>query len=133
MAGYTHHARKHAGALGRQALVGLLCLCLNLLLMWWLVARAGLSVLAASTICFFALNALAHGLARRLVFAGGHRPYHQSLLRYLLVMAGSLALNLGAMAVATQWLGLHYLLASIAIAAMFFVGNYSAHYLWTFR
>jgi putative flippase GtrA len=133
MGWHTELAKEHIGPLFRQALIGVVCLCLNLLLMWWLVARARMPVLGATTVSFFVLNVLAHHLLRSLVFASAHKPYPKSLLRFLLVMAGSLAFNLGAMVIATEWLGMHYLLGSIAIAGIFFVGNYSAHYNWTFR
>lgn len=117
----------------RQGLVGLACFCLNLLLMWYLVAIARIHVLAATAICFFVLNAVGHHLSRILVFVAPRPGYKKSLLRFMLVMAASLTLNLAAMALATQWLGLPYLLASTAIAALFFVGNYIAHRDWTFR
>lgn len=117
----------------RQALVGVFCFGLNLVLMWALVAVAQLPVLAATAICFFALNAVGHHLSRRHVFPDAGNPYHHSFARFLAVMATSLALNLAAMAIATKWLDLHYLLASTCIAALFFFANYLAHRHWTFR
>lgn len=117
----------------RQSIVGLTCFFFNLLLMWYLVGIAHFHILWASTICFFVLNAIGHHLSRKFVFADSSNRYTQSFFRFVLVMVISLMLNLGAMSLATSWLGLPYLLASAAIAAIFFFANFTMHNRWTFR
>ena len=104
----------------RYGLLGGACFSLNLLLMWTLVAVA-------------VLNLFSHHYSRELVFGNSGRRYSKSLIRYSRVMAASFALNLAAMAIATQWLEVPYLLASALIAGLFFLGNFVAHRDWTFR
>ena len=125
--------RRDQGYLLRQGVVGMVCFVLNLALMWSLVEILGLHVLLAAAICFFALNAIGHHLSRIVVFRHSSSAYGHSLVRFNLVMAVGFALNLSAMALTTQWLGIPYLLASALIAALFFIGNFVAHRDWTFR
>lgn len=123
----------HAPKLFRQGVVGMACFIINILLMWWLVASVGTGVLQATAICFITVNALGHHLSRALVFPGAGNAYSQSFVRFMLVMGLSLLTNLAAMALAVNWLGMPYLLASAAIAALFFIGNFVLHLNWTFR
>ncbi len=135
--------RRDWGPLLRHAVLGGGCLALNLLLMWGLVELAGADVLVATAACFVILNVFSHHLSRAWVFGldadasgdgrEGGQSYRRSLFRYLAGMGLSLGLNLALMMLAVQHFGQPYLLASILIAAFFFVGNFILHRDWTFR
>lgn len=117
----------------RQGIVGLFCLSLNLLLMWWLIGFLEVNLLIATTICFFVLNSVGHHLSRTLVFANAKNKYKESLVRFFGVMAISLGLNLTSMYILVNRFGVPYLLASTFIAVFFFGANFVMHYFWTFR
>ena len=55
------------------------------------------------------------------------------LIRYFGVMGFSLALNLGLMVLLVEVVGLHYLVASLVLSAMFAAFNYFGHRSVTFR
>lgn len=125
-------------ALLRHGVLGGTCFTLSLLLSWLLVDGLGVGVLSATAIGFVLMNGVSHHISRLWVFqvrrAGEQAPtYRRSLFRYLLVMGATLALNLLFMAVAVHVFGLHYLLASALLAALFFGVNFLLHRDWSFR
>lgn len=117
----------------RFLVVGSGTTALNLLLLWLLVDRAGLHYLAACTVSFFALNGLGYLLHKGLTFRKGATIVPAELLRFFLVMACSLGLNLLLMAALVRGLGLNYLLASVVVSALLTVFNYGSHRDLTFR
>ncbi len=133
--------RPWAHAFWRHALLGGGCLLMSLALSWLMVDGLGVGVLEATAIGFVLMNLFSHHLARRWVFrvetepAGGASApaYQKSLLRYLLNAALVLGLNLLFMHWAVQVRGMHYLLASVLLAAFFFVFNFAVQRLWAFR
>jgi putative flippase GtrA len=123
---------RDSAKLRRQAIVGMICFCFNLVLMWYLVDAIGLSPLKATAISFFTLNSLGHHLARKIVFNHSRNEYKKSYARFMFAMAFSLSLNLMFMTIATKWLDMNYILASAMTAFILFLVNYSMHRSWTF-
>ncbi|MCW7538974.1 GtrA family protein [Aquabacterium sp. A7-Y] len=126
-------AGKDVEQFARYGLVGGSCLALNLLMMWLFVEHAGMPVLGATIICFILINPIGHHLSRLLAFKEARRTYAASLTRFLVVSGLSLMANVGLMGFAVFWLGLPYLLASVCVAALFFLLNFLTHRKWTFR
>jgi putative flippase GtrA len=98
----------------------------NLVLFAALVGVLGWGYLAATVAVFIVVNAGAFVLNRGWVF-GSHRAFAPSLARYYAVMATSLTLNLILMRVLVETVGLHYLVASVAVSVLLAVANFVAH------
>lgn len=116
----------------RFALVGAAMTLCNLALLWLLIDRAGIPLLVACTLSFFALNLLGYLLNKGFTFRLPPRPRWVELLRYYTVMALSLTVNLVLMALlVTRW-DWHYLAASLFVTVVLAVANYAGHAGFTF-
>lgn len=100
--------------------------------MWYLVEILGLSVLWATVVCFFSINAIGHHFSRQWTFKARSPKYLRSFIRFFVVMTISLGLNIGLMYFLVIYIGWPYLFASAIIALFFFIGNFVAHRDWTY-
>ena len=121
-----------AGAKLRYLAVGAFMALVNLALLWALIDRAGLGVVSACTLSFFTLNAVGYALNKVQAFQLEARVRGLELLRYYLVMAVSLALNLALMALLVYAMGWHWLPASVLVSVALALLNYAAHARLTF-
>ncbi|MBI3231168.1 MAG: GtrA family protein [Burkholderiales bacterium] len=116
----------------RFMLVGGTCTALNIVFLWWAVERLQLSYLFACTIAFFLINLAGYILNKSITFSQGRKIQLSQLLRYYIVMILSLCLNLLLMLILVEWLGMHYLVASISVSFILAALNYLAHAGFTF-
>jgi putative flippase GtrA len=116
----------------RFACVGATMAGLNAVALYLLVSVGGLHYLLACTIAFVALTAFSAVLNKRLAFLLEDRIRWTELGRFFAVSGTSLALNLLCMSVLVGVMGLHPLLASLAITLPFAVFNYLGHAVFTF-
>jgi glycosyltransferase involved in cell wall biosynthesis/putative flippase GtrA len=116
----------------RFCIVGAICTLLNLLAFWILVGRAGLGYLGATVVVFFVVNWVGFALNRGFTFGRREAAPAPQALRYFTGMALSLALNLAAMWVLVDRLGIHYLAASLVVTVVFVCLNFVMHRDWTF-
>lgn len=116
----------------RFLLVGAAMTLCNLFLLWLLIDLLGVPLLAACTLSFFVLNLLGYLTNKGFTFRLPVRPEWRELLRYYIVMAISLAINLALMALlVTRW-NWHYLTASVAVTILLAAFNYLGHADFTF-
>ena len=62
-----------------------------------------------------------------------NKSHPETLVKFLMVASVGLVLNAFIMLVATEILGLHYLLSQIAATGLVLVWNFTGNSLWTFR
>ena len=117
----------------RYALVGAVCLLLNLAALWLLTDVAGLHYLLSTMIAFFALTPVGFVLQKVMTFRTPREAAPVEWPRYFTTMAASFAANLGLMYLLVSVLGLWYLAASVAVAIALLAANYLVNSWWSFR
>lgn len=115
------------------ALIGGLCLGLNLLVLWALTSGLGIHYLISTAIAFSTITPLGF-LFNKVVTFRTRREYAPiELPRYFSAMAASFAANLGLMYLLVSVLGLWYLPASLLVAVTLLVVNFLTSDRWSFR
>ena len=89
--------------------------------------------LAACIAAFVALNLLSYFGNKFFAFRLGRSPVAAEIVRYYLVMAVSLAVNLTLMYVLVAGAGFHYLMASASVSVILAVANFAAHAGFSFK
>ena len=117
----------------RYALVGGVCLLLNLAALWLLTDVGGLHYLLSTMIAFFTLTPVGFVLQKVMTFRTPREAAPVEWPRYFITMAASFAANLGLMYLLVSVLGLWYLAASVAVAIALLVANYLVNSGWSFR
>jgi putative flippase GtrA len=105
----------------------------DVLLLVLLVERLGVHYLLAATTSFLAGSIVSYLLCTRFVFS--HRRVSHvpaEFAAFAAIGAAGLAINVGVMYAAVEWLELHYLVARLGAAAFSFLANYAARRLLLF-
>lgn len=111
----------------RFVAVGAFSAALNLALLGLLVDGLHVPYLRACTISFFVLNFIGYRLNKAVTFQLGRRILWPELVRYFVIMALSLAVNLGLMALLVGVLGIGWLPAAIIVTVLLAAANFLAH------
>lgn len=117
----------------RFCAVGMTCYLSGLALLAGLTEVAGLHYLLSFAISFVATNLLGFWLNGRFSFGSPSHVGGSAALRYLAVSAASLTLNMIALALLVERVGLWYLAAVVTLTAINVPINFVAHRLITFR
>lgn len=115
------------------ALVGGLCLAANTVLLWLLTAGLGIHYLASTAIAFCIITPLGFVLNKVMTFKTRREYAPIELPRYFAAMAFSFCANLALMYLLVSILGLWYLAASLAVAALLLAFNFFTSDRWSFR
>ena len=115
------------------ALIGGLCLGLNLLVLWTLTSGLGIHYLISTAIAFSTITPLGFLLNKVVTFRTRREYVPIELPRYFSAMAASFAANLGLMYLLVSVLGLWYLPASLLVAVTLLVVNFLTSDRWSFR
>ena len=120
--------------LGRHQLASIIATVVDYMTMIALVSLVGLGPVIG-TVCGAACGAMANfTLGRYFTFRVTHMTAHGQAFRYLLVSAGSLALNAGGEHLLAIELGLQYILARVIVGTLVgFVWNFPMHRWFVFR
>ena len=115
----------------RFMLIGGSCAALGAALIQAGTQLLNLHYLVATAIAFVIVGYVGHGLNRKFTFQSA-APYRRSLLRYYLVSAASLSLNLLAMLILVDGFGIAPVVASVLLSAAFMLINFFSHAQWSF-
>lgn len=115
----------------RFAGVGGLCYCIGLLILWLCTSIVGIDYRISMVIAFMVTCPIGFVLNERHTFRYGSVKGRFEFLRYVLAVLGSLVASLCAVWLLVS-LGFNYLLANIAVTAVFLLINFTTHFLWTF-
>lgn len=115
------------------ALIGGLCLGLNLLVLWTLTSGLGIHYLISTAIAFSTITPLGFLLNKVVTFRTRREYAPIELPRYFSAMAASFAANLGLMYLLVSVLGLWYLPASVLVAVTLLAVNFLTSDRWSFR
>lgn len=91
-----------------------------------------LHYLLAGTISFIIATLVNYLLSLRWVFEGGRHQRHTEAAMIYLASGVGLLINLAALFMLFEWLGLHVFLAKVLASLAAFLWNFSARYLWIF-
>lgn len=123
---------RHFAQLMRYGGVGLCCVAVNLAVLYVGTDVLGLHYLVSAGLAFAIVAPFGYWLHKYVAFRDPTPPSVAQALRYLTGFAGAAALNIVAMAVLVDGLGVQYLLANIVVTGLYFVGSYGVQALWTF-
>lgn len=112
--------------------VGALCFLVNGLVLYVGTDLAGLHYLVSMLISIFIANTLGWALNRRWTFGSTSQDCLAEYARYLVVNLSGFLFSLLLMALLVSGLGLHYLVASAAMALVLAAFNFIAHRGWSF-
>jgi putative flippase GtrA len=115
------------------ALVGGLCLAANTVLLWVLTSGLGVHYLMSTVIAFLTITPLGFVLNKVMTFRTRREYAPIELPRYFAAMAFSFCANLALMYLLVSVLGLWYVAASLAVAALLLVFNFLTSDRWSFR
>jgi putative flippase GtrA len=115
------------------AVVGGLCLGLNLLVLWALTSGLGIHYLVSTAIAFSTITPLGFLLNKVLTFRTRREHAPLELPRYVSAMAASFGANLALMYLLVSVIGLWYLAASLLVAATLLIANFVTSDRWSFR
>lgn len=113
--------------------VGGLCLAANTVLLWVLTSGLGVHYLVSTVIAFFTITPLGFVLNKAMTFRTRREYTPIELPRYFAAMAFSLFANLALMYLLVSILGMWYLAASLAVAALLLAVNFLTSDRWSFR
>jgi putative flippase GtrA len=116
----------------RYAIIGGLCMLLNLAVLWLLTSVAGLHYLVSTMISFFTLTPVGFVLQKAVTFRTPRAAAPVEWPRYLVTMAASFAANLGLMYLLVSLLGVWYLAASVIVALLLLATNFLVNNHWSF-
>lgn len=115
------------------ALVGGLCLAANTVLLWLLTSGLGIHYLLSTVIAFCTITPLGFVLNKVMTFRTRREYAPIELPRYVAAMAFSFGANLALMYLLVSVLGLWYIAASLAVAAILLAFNFVTSDRWSFR
>ena len=124
--------RTAAAALPRFLVVGAGTAAASALAIGALVQGMAMTPIAAAAIVAIAGNVVGFVLNRKWSFLAAHEHPLRQLLRYLTVATVAVVTSVALFALLTEALGLHYLLASLVVSALFAAANFLAHFHWSF-
>jgi len=124
--------RATRAALPRFLLVGGTTAATSALAIAGLVEIARLDSVVAAAIVALAANIVGFVLNRRWSFLATHAHPLPQLLRYLCVSLAAFVTSVALFAVLTESAGLHYVIASLLVSALFAAANFLAHLHWSF-
>ena len=111
----------------RYAAASVVALIVDISILWMLVFFLLSPYLVAAAISFFSGMCVTYLFSVKLVFdRRALRDRRAEFLIFLAIGAVGLAINLGVMAIAVTYLGLHYLAAKIIAAACTIICNFTA-------
>ena len=116
----------------RYAVIGGLCMLLNLIVLWLLTSVLGLHYLLSTIISFFALTPVGFVLQKLVTFRTPRENAPIEWPRYFATMAASFAANLALMYVLVSLLGVWYLAASVVVALLLLAANFLVNNHWSF-
>jgi putative flippase GtrA len=97
-----------------------------------LVKLFSMRPLTASSVGFITGAAINYLLNYRYTFAS-ERPHREASWRFLSVAGAGLLLNSAVVALATEILDQHYLLAQVLATGLVLIWNFTGNRLWTFK
>jgi putative flippase GtrA len=112
--------------------VGAVATLIQYLILVALVRLAGIDPVTASTTGFVTSAVFNYALNYRFTFASD-KPHREAMLKFLVILAGGIALNTLLMALATHVLDLHYIAAQLATTLLVLCWNFLGNEFWTFR
>ena len=115
----------------RFVAAGAVCTLLQYLVLVLSVELAGADALPASGAGYLASAVLNYVLNRRYTFGGG-AEHRTALMRFCVVVASGLALNLAGMRLLHGHLRWHYLYAQMLVTLLVLLWNFAWHRNWTF-
>lgn len=114
-------------------LVGGVCLVANTAVLWGLTAGLGIHYLLSTVIAFCAITPFGFLLNKAVTFRTRREYAPIELPRYFAAMAFSFSANLALMYLLVSILGLWYVPASLAVAALLLAFNFISSDRWSFR
>jgi putative flippase GtrA len=115
----------------RFVAAGAVCTLLQYLVLVLGVELAGADALPASGAGYLASAVLNYLLNRRYTFGGGV-AHRMAMMRFCVVVASGLALNLAGMRLLHGHLRWHYLYAQMLVTLLVLLWNFAWHRHWTF-
>lgn len=113
-------------------MIGALCTCFNIVLLWVQVEFFGFGYIVATGICFWVINFVGFQLNRALSFKATSTSMAQQAVKYYVVMLISLICNLLMMYLLVGIFKFHYLVSSLIVTCLFVSINFLFHRFWTF-
>ena len=126
--GLAHHVPQ----LVRYGGVGLCCVGLNLAVLYVGTGLFGLHYIVSVAIAFGLVAPFGYWLHKVVAFRDKSPPTVAQAMRYLAGFTGGAVLNVAAMAILVDGLGVQYLLANLVVTGLYFVGSYGVQAFWTF-
>ncbi len=118
--------------LSRYLVVGVISTATHFIALILLVELFSAPILPATALAFCASLAVSFSLNYLFAFRA-RTPVIDSFMRFTLVTLAGLSLNLGAMELLVNRLGIHYILANCVAIVLVTANNFSLHVLWTFK
>jgi putative flippase GtrA len=125
--------RTQPAALWRFLIVGGGVAVASALAIMILVRVAGLGPIVAASIVAIAGNVIGFVANRQWSFLAAQEHPLSQFLRYFAVAVSATIGSVALFAILTEWVGLHYLVASVCVSATFAITNFIAHFHWSFR
>lgn len=113
--------------------IGIICTFLNLGLLTFQVEVLSMNYTAAIVVCFWLVNYIGFYLNRHFSFQASNGNFFRQAKQYYVIMGCSLLANLTLMMILVEYFEFHYFYSSLLVTGLFFMGNFLAHKLWTFR
>lgn len=123
---------RHFGQLVRYAGIGLCCVALNLIVLYVGTDHLGMHYLVSTGLTFAIVAPFGYWLHKYVAFQETSPVSAAQALRYLAGFGAAAVLNIVAMAILVDGLGVQYLLANLLVAAVYFVVSYGIQAFWTF-
>ncbi len=91
------------------------------------------SYIFSAIISFMIATSVNYILSVRFVFKKGrHKSYHEIMLVYLVSIIG-LIINLTALGLCVEWLGIHVVISKVIATGVAFLWNFASRHLWVFE
>ena len=124
--------RSKPAAFGRFLVVGGGIALASALALYAIVAATGWDPIVAAAIVAVAGNVIGFVANRQWSFLASHAHPLPQFLRYATVAVAATVASVALFALFTRTLGMHYLVASLAVSGVFAVTNFIAHFHWSF-
>jgi putative flippase GtrA len=124
--------RTARAAFARFVVVGGGTAAASALAIFALVRATGCDPVAAAAIVAVAGNLIGFVANRQWSFLAAHAHPLPQFVRYATVATASTLASVALFAVLTNFVGMHYLLASLCVSGIFAVTNFLAHFHWSF-
>jgi putative flippase GtrA len=124
--------RPAQGAFPRFLVVGGATALASAIAIAGLVEGALLDPIVAAAVVALAANLAGFVLNRRWSFLAAHEHPLPQLLRYFCVSVAAFVTSVALFALLTKGAGMHYVIASLVVSAVFAATNFLAHLHWSF-